>query len=66
MSTAFTIKKKDGTMWVATQVTLTMIEGDPTGALALSYICSGIMRTCPLSEVQEVLYREAEVTGAAS
>ncbi len=63
MKTAFTVKKKDGTMWVATQVILTMVEGDPGGAQNLSYVCSGIMRTCPLSEVDEVIWRMPTVTG---
>lgn len=66
MKTVFTVKKKDGTMWVATQVTLTLVEGDPDGAQALSYVCSGVMRTCPVSEVEEVVWRMPQVIEPAA
>ncbi len=64
MKTMFTIKKRDGTMWVATQVMLTMVEGDPDGAQEMSYVCSGVIHTVQLFDVEEVIWRMPAVTGA--
>ncbi len=63
MKTAITVRKKDGTLWAATSVFLTMVDGDANGAMQMNYVCSGILRSCPLADIQEVLWREPVVTG---
>ncbi len=50
MKTAITVRKKDGTLWAATSVFLTMVDGDANGAMQMNYVCSGILRSCPLAD----------------
>lgn len=55
-----TIKKTDGTLWAATQITATK---DEDGNPCVSLVCSGMMRIFPMSEVEEIVARMPQVTG---
>lgn len=53
-----TVKKTDGSLWAATQITATADEANNP---CVSFLCSGVMRTFLMSDVSEITARMPEV-----
>ncbi len=56
-----TIKKTDGTLWAATQITATR---DEDGNPCVSLLCAGMMRIFRMTEVEEITARMPQVMDA--
>ncbi len=62
MMLGMTIKRKDGTLWAATQITATK---DEAGNPCVSFVCSGMMKTWPMVDIEEIVVRMPQVLEAA-